>query len=97
MSDLGLQPSEVWKQPDRLEAEGSEVVQKKQAFSGVVYFLLPARPSLYTCHLLGIRRLVTCDLTNEGGDSRLETPEELQLHHKHLKILFLTVVLLFAQ
>jgi hypothetical protein len=29
--------------------------------------------------------------------SRLETPEELQLHHNHEKILFLTVLLLFAQ
>jgi hypothetical protein len=29
--------------------------------------------------------------------SRLETPEELQLHHNHEKILFLTALLLFAQ
>jgi hypothetical protein len=29
--------------------------------------------------------------------SRLENPEELQLHHKHEKFLFLTVLLLFAQ
>jgi hypothetical protein len=29
--------------------------------------------------------------------SRLETPEELQLHHNHEKILFLTVLLPFAQ
>jgi hypothetical protein len=29
--------------------------------------------------------------------SRLENPEELQLHHNHEKILFLTVLLLFAQ
>jgi hypothetical protein len=29
--------------------------------------------------------------------SRLENPEELQLHHHHEKILFLTVLLLFAQ
>jgi hypothetical protein len=29
--------------------------------------------------------------------SRLETPEELQLHHNHEKLLFLTVLLLFAQ
>jgi hypothetical protein len=29
--------------------------------------------------------------------SRLETPEELQLHHNHENILFLTVLLLFAQ
>jgi hypothetical protein len=29
--------------------------------------------------------------------SRLETPEELQLHQNHEKILFLTVLLLFAQ
>jgi hypothetical protein len=29
--------------------------------------------------------------------SRLETPEELQLHHNHEKFLFLTVLLLFAQ
>jgi hypothetical protein len=29
--------------------------------------------------------------------SRLENPEELQLHHNHEKILFLTVLSLFAQ
>jgi hypothetical protein len=29
--------------------------------------------------------------------SRLENPEELQLHHNHEKILFLTELLLFAQ
>jgi hypothetical protein len=29
--------------------------------------------------------------------SRLENPEELQLHHNHEKILFLTVLLFFAQ
>jgi hypothetical protein len=29
--------------------------------------------------------------------SRLETPEELQLHQNHEKFLFLTVLLLFAQ
>jgi hypothetical protein len=29
--------------------------------------------------------------------SRLETSEELQLHHNHEKILFLTVLLLVAQ
>jgi hypothetical protein len=29
--------------------------------------------------------------------SRLETPEELQLHHNHEKIMFLTVLSLFAQ
>jgi hypothetical protein len=29
--------------------------------------------------------------------SRLETPEELQQHHKHEKFLFLTVLSLFAQ
>jgi hypothetical protein len=29
--------------------------------------------------------------------SRLETPEELQLHRHHEKFLFLTVLLLFAQ
>jgi hypothetical protein len=29
--------------------------------------------------------------------SRLENPEELQLHHNHEKFLFLTVLLLFAQ
>jgi hypothetical protein len=29
--------------------------------------------------------------------SRLETPEELQLHHNHEKFLFLTVLLFFAQ
>jgi hypothetical protein len=29
--------------------------------------------------------------------SRLETPEELQLHHKYEKFLFLTVLSLFAQ
>jgi hypothetical protein len=29
--------------------------------------------------------------------SRLGTPEELQLHHNHEKVLFLTVLLLFAQ
>jgi hypothetical protein len=29
--------------------------------------------------------------------SRLENPEGLQLHHNHEKILFLTVLLLFAQ
>jgi hypothetical protein len=29
--------------------------------------------------------------------SRLENPEELELHHNHGKILFLTVLLLFAQ
>jgi hypothetical protein len=28
---------------------------------------------------------------------RLENPEELQLHHNHEQILFLTVLLLFAQ
>jgi hypothetical protein len=28
--------------------------------------------------------------------SRLENPEELQLHHKHEKFLFLTVLSLFA-
>jgi hypothetical protein len=28
--------------------------------------------------------------------SQLENPEELQLHHNHKKILFLTVLLLFA-
>jgi hypothetical protein len=29
--------------------------------------------------------------------SRLESPEELQLHQNHEKFLFLTVLLLFAQ
>jgi hypothetical protein len=29
--------------------------------------------------------------------SRLETPEEFQLHHNHKKFLFLAVLLLFAQ
>jgi hypothetical protein len=29
--------------------------------------------------------------------SRLETPEGLQLHHNHEKVLFLTVLSLFAQ
>jgi hypothetical protein len=29
--------------------------------------------------------------------SRLETPEELQLHHNHEKFLFFTVLSLFAQ
>jgi hypothetical protein len=29
--------------------------------------------------------------------SRLDNPEELQLHHNHEKILFLTVLLFFAQ
>jgi hypothetical protein len=29
--------------------------------------------------------------------SRLETPEELQLHHNHENFLFLTVLSLFAQ
>jgi hypothetical protein len=29
--------------------------------------------------------------------SRLENPEELQLHHNHENFLFLTVLLLFAQ
>jgi hypothetical protein len=29
--------------------------------------------------------------------SRLETPEEIQLHYNHKKILFLTMLLLFAQ
>jgi hypothetical protein len=29
--------------------------------------------------------------------SRLETPDELQLHHNHEKFLFLNVLLLFAQ
>jgi hypothetical protein len=29
--------------------------------------------------------------------SRLENPEELQLHHNHEKFLFLTVLLLFAE
>jgi hypothetical protein len=29
--------------------------------------------------------------------SRLETPEELQLHHNHERNLFLIVLLLFAQ
>jgi hypothetical protein len=29
--------------------------------------------------------------------SRLENPEKLQLHQKHEKFLFLTVLLLFAQ
>jgi hypothetical protein len=29
--------------------------------------------------------------------SRFETPEELQLHHNHEKLLFLSVLLLFAQ
>jgi hypothetical protein len=29
--------------------------------------------------------------------SRLENPEELQLHHNHEKFLLLTVLLLFAQ
>jgi hypothetical protein len=43
MSDIGLQPREVWKQPDRLPAEGGSVVQKTQASRGVVYF----------CFLLG--------------------------------------------
>jgi hypothetical protein len=30
-------------------------------------------------------------------NSRLETPEELQLHQNHKKLLFLTVLFLFAQ
>jgi hypothetical protein len=34
----------------------------------------------------------TCSQT-----SRLENPEELQLHHNHEEILFFTVLLLFAQ
>jgi hypothetical protein len=34
---------------------------------------------------------------NNSQTSRLENPEELQLHHNHEKFLFLTVLLLFAQ
>jgi hypothetical protein len=30
-------------------------------------------------------------------NSRLENPEEIQLHHNHEKILFLTALLLFEQ
>jgi hypothetical protein len=37
-------------------------------------------------------KINTCSQT-----SRLENPEELQLHHNHEKFLFLTVRLLFAQ
>jgi hypothetical protein len=37
------------------------------------------------------RKKNTCSQT-----SRLETPEELQLHHNHEKFLFLTVMLLFV-
>jgi hypothetical protein len=29
--------------------------------------------------------------------SRLENPEELQLHHNHERLMFLTVLLLFAK
>jgi hypothetical protein len=39
MSDLGLQPREVWKQPDRLPAEGRLVVQKTQARFRVIFFV----------------------------------------------------------
>jgi hypothetical protein len=40
MSDLGLQPREVWKQPDLLPAEGRLVSsEKKIAGRGVVFFV----------------------------------------------------------
>jgi hypothetical protein len=37
-------------------------------------------------------KISTCSQT-----SRLENPEEFQQHHNHEKILFLAVLLLFAQ
>jgi hypothetical protein len=60
MSELGLQPREVWKQPDRLPAEeklgNSENTNKQRRCQ---LFLWPTWPSLHIRHLLGIRSLVT--------------------------------------
>jgi hypothetical protein len=58
MSDLGLKPIEVRKQPGRLPAEG-KLVQKTKVSRGVVFFACFAWPSLYMCHLFGIRKQET--------------------------------------
>jgi hypothetical protein len=55
----GGQPREVWKQPDRLPAEGRTGSSKTQESCGVVFFCCLLRPSFHACHLLGIRSLVT--------------------------------------
>jgi hypothetical protein len=56
MSDLGSQPSEVWKQPGRLPAEGRLGSSEN---TSNCRFLLPAWPSLHMYHFSGIRSLVS--------------------------------------
>jgi hypothetical protein len=60
MSDLGSQPREVWKQPDRRPAEGrldsSENTSKPRR---CLFLLLRSWPSLHMCYLFGIRRSAT--------------------------------------
>jgi hypothetical protein len=71
MSDISLQPREVWKQLGRLPVEGRlGSSENTQASRGVVIFLLLAWPSLHMCHLFGIRNLVflsagKLDIANE--------------------------------
>jgi hypothetical protein len=46
---------------------------------------------------LGLLETSNEEVNECSQTSRLEITEELQLHHNHEKILFLTVLLLFAQ
>jgi hypothetical protein len=57
MSDLGLQPREVWKQPDQQSAEGRLGSSENTSWPRRCLFLFPAWPSLHMCHLFGIRSL----------------------------------------
>jgi hypothetical protein len=59
MSDLGLQPGEVWKQAGRLPAEGRRGSSEN---TSSCLFLLPVLPSLHMCHLFCIRSLVSWNL-----------------------------------
>jgi hypothetical protein len=54
MSDLGSQPREVWN--GRLPAEGRRGSSEN---TSNCLILFPALPSLHTCHLFGIRSLVS--------------------------------------
>jgi hypothetical protein len=60
MSDLSLQPRELWKQPGRLPAKGR---RGRSDNTSNCLFLLPAWPSLHMCHLFGIRSLVSWSIS----------------------------------
>jgi hypothetical protein len=59
MSDLGLQPRELWKQLDRLPAEERLGSSENTSKPRRCLFLFLALPSLHVCHLFGIRSLAT--------------------------------------